>query len=166
MELGPVVAPAAAAVSRRRRRRIALAVVLLGALGVVFRGRTPRGDAAKAANDVAATPVVRPPRIVPESIRIKVEVVNATDIRGLGQLATAWLRDQGFDVVSTTTAPEKERRDSSLVLDRSGHPAWAALAAKAIGGASVAARADTLRFLDLTVLVGRTWRPPSQSFYP
>ncbi|MEI8259178.1 MAG: LytR C-terminal domain-containing protein, partial [Deltaproteobacteria bacterium] len=141
-------------------------MVLLVSLGVVFRGRLHRTEAPSAARVAAGeTPVVkRPPRVVPDSVRIKVEVVNATDIRGLGQLATAWLRDQGFDVVTTTTAAEKDRRDSSLVLDRSGHPAWAALAAKALGGAGVAARTDSLRFLDLTVLVGRSWRPP-QPFY-
>ena len=108
----------------------------------------------------------RPVRVVPDSVRIKVEVVNATATRGLGRLATAWLRDQGFDVVSTTTSAEMDRRDSSLVLDRSGHPSWAALAATAIGGARVESRPDSLRFLDLTVLVGRAWRPPPQALYP
>jgi hypothetical protein len=52
------------------------------------------------------------------------------------------------------------------VLDRSGHPDWARLAAKAMGGARVESRPDSLRYLDLTVLVGRSWRPPPQSLYP
>jgi hypothetical protein len=108
----------------------------------------------------------RPRRIVPESVRIKVEVVNATATRGLGRLATAWLRDQGFDVVATTTAAEADRRDSTLVLDRSGHAEWAALAAKAMGGARVESRPDSLRYLDVTVLVGRAWRAPPQALYP
>lgn len=108
----------------------------------------------------------RPSRVVPDSVRIKVEVVNATATRGLGRLATAWLRDKGFDVVNTFTSTEAERRDSSLVLDRSGHAAWATLAAEALGGARVEARPDSSRYVDLTVLIGRTWRAPPQSLYP
>ncbi|MDQ8154092.1 MAG: LytR C-terminal domain-containing protein [Gemmatimonadota bacterium] len=136
---------------------------------VVWRLRLPSAAAPLPGNaDPAIT--ARPSRIVPDSVRIKVEVVNATATRGLGRLATAWLRDQGFDVVGTLTAPDKDRRDSSLVLDRSGHPEWAALAARAIGGARVEARVearpDSLRYLDLTVLVGRAWRPPPQTLYP
>lgn len=110
--------------------------------------------------------VRRPERIIADSLRITMEVVNATEIRGLGRQATAWLRDAGFDVVNTTTAPEKERRDSSLVLYGSGHPEWAALAARSIGGARIEARPDSLRYIDLTVFVGRSWRPPPQTLYP
>jgi len=108
----------------------------------------------------------RPARMVPDSVRIKVEVVNATSTRRLATLATAWLRDQGFDVVGIGTASERDRRDSTLVLDRSGHPEWAAMAARAMGGARVESRPDSLRYLDVTVLVGRSWRAPSQALYP
>jgi hypothetical protein len=141
-----------------------LLLVGLVSLGI-WRWRTPSAAPPVPGNaDPAIT--ARPKRIVPDSVRIKVEVVNATATRGLGRLATAWLRDQGFDVVSVLTSPEKDRRDSSLVLDRSGHPEWAALAAQAIGGARVESRPDSLRYLDLTVLIGRAWRPPPQTLYP
>jgi hypothetical protein len=152
------------AVRRRRRRRLALLVVFLAAGGVIFRSRIPAVPRGPVAVDNGAT--TRPARVVPDTVRIKIEVVNATATRGLARLATAWLRDQGFDVVNTTTAAERDRMDTSLVLDRSGHPAWAALAATAMGGARVEARPDSLRFLDLTVLVGRSWRPPPQTLYP
>lgn len=109
---------------------------------------------------------MRPARVVPETVRIKVEVLNATATRGLGRLATAWLRDKGFDVVGTGTAPSAERLDSTLVLDRTGHADWAQLAAQAMGGARIEVRPDSLRYVDLTVLIGRTWRPPPQSLYP
>lgn len=108
----------------------------------------------------------RPVRVIGDSLRITVEVVNATAVRGLGRTATAWLRDVGFDVVNTTTAAAKDLRDSSLVLYGTGHPEWAMIAAKAIGGARIEARPDSLRYLDLTVLVGRSWRPPPQTLYP
>lgn len=164
MEFGPLTS-AHAASARRRRRRIALLVLLAATAGGFFRLRGSRPDAATGA-DTEAAPPERPARVVPDSVRIKVEVLNATETRGLGRLATAWLRDQGFDVVGTGTAPTAERRDSTLVLDRSGHADWAKLAAEAMGGARVESRPDSLRYVDLTVLIGRSWRPPPQALYP
>lgn len=170
MEFGPVVDAADADRRRKRRRRAALGVVVVVIIAAssarARRGAHTDAPMAPGALGVDSSITTRPARVVPDSVRIKVEVVNATDTRGLARLATAWLRDKGFDVVSTGTAAEKDRRDSSLVIDRSGHPEWAAMAAKAIGGARVEARPDTLRFLDLTVLVGRAWRPPPQTLYP
>jgi len=169
VEFGPVGAPGAAPRAtdavRRRRRRVAFALVVLAAIAVTAWRMRPWGVPA---SGPAQPPAItqRPARLVPDSVRIKVEVVNATSTRRLATLATAWLRDQGFDVVGVGTASERERRDSTLVLDRSGHPEWAAMAAKAMGGAHVEARRDSLRYLDVTVLVGRDWRPPPQSLYP
>lgn len=103
---------------------------------------------------------------VPAGVRIRVEVLNASTVRGLARRATMYLRDRGFDVVENGSAPAADRRDSTLVLDRTHHADWAALAARAMGDASVQARPDTLRDVDLTVLVGATWRPPAEPFYP
>jgi hypothetical protein len=100
----------------------------------------------------------------PAAQRVKVQVVNATRVRGLARRATRALRDRGFDVVEVGTTAEQ--RDSTLVLDRSGHPDWARRAARAMGGARVEARPDTSRYLDLTVLVGRAWRPPADPLDP
>ena len=97
-------------------------------------------------------------------MRIRVQVVNATTTRGLARRATRWLRDRGFDVVDVGTT--REMRDSSVILDRSGHADWAARAARAMGGARVESRPDSSRYLDLTVLVGRAWRAPSQTLDP
>jgi hypothetical protein len=96
--------------------------------------------------------------------RVKVQVLNATTTRGLARRATALLRDRGFDVVEMGTAPE--RLDSSVVLDRAGNADRARRVAEALGGARVEARPDTSRYLDVTVLIGRSWRPPAQPFYP
>jgi hypothetical protein len=107
----------------------------------------------------------RPARVyAPKGVRIKVEVVNATRTRGLGRRATLFLRDAGFDVVRVTT--DTARRDTTLVLDRSGHPDWATLVAKALGGARMQSRPDSSRYLDVTVLLGASWRPPAEPFYP
>ena len=100
----------------------------------------------------------------PANVRIRVEVLNGTRTRGLARRATLFLRDRGFDVVQVATAPAT--RDSTLVLDRSGHPEWARLVADALGGARVEARPDSSRYLDITVLLGASWRPPTEPFYP
>jgi hypothetical protein len=114
---------------------------------------------------VLARPAPSPSRVqAPPGVRIRVQVLNATPTRGLARRATGFLRDRGFDVVEIATAPQA--RDSTLVLDRSGHPEWAKLIARALGGVAVEARLDSSRYLDVTVLVGRDWTPPSEPFYP
>jgi hypothetical protein len=100
----------------------------------------------------------------PVGARVKVEVLNATDVRGLARRATLFLRDRGFDVLYMGTAGEQ--LDSTLVLDRSGHPEYARRVAEALGGARVESRPDSSRYLDVTVLLGRSWRAPAEPFYP
>ncbi|MDP1892237.1 MAG: LytR C-terminal domain-containing protein, partial [Gemmatimonadaceae bacterium] len=119
MEFGPLNTPPVSA-ARRRRRRVALVVLLAATAVGLFRVWTSGPGDATGDRDEAA-PADRPARVVSDTVRIKVEVLNATSTRGLGRLATAWLRDKGFDVVATGTAPSADRRDSTLVLDRSGH---------------------------------------------
>ena len=94
----------------------------------------------------------------PPNSRIRVEVLNATSTRGLARRATRFLRDQGFDVVDMGTA--NERVDTIVVVDRSGHPEMAQKVADAFGGAQMQMRPDTLRYVDVTVLIGSSWRPP------
>lgn len=103
-------------------------------------------------------------RLVPVGTRIRVEVINQSDVAGLARRATLYLRDVGFDVVRFTS--DTARRDSVLILDRTGHPEWARLASRALGGATVQPALDSLRYVDLTVWLGRTWRPPAQAFHP
>lgn len=152
MELGTLSAPP----PRRRLARRALAVLLLLGLGASAVAWWPR------LFGLAGTPAVG--RIVPEGIRIKVEVLNATDTRGLARQATFVLRDAGFDVVYFGNSDE--RADTTIVRDRSGHAEWAARARQAMGGARVEARPDSSRFLDLTILVGRNWTPPREPLRP
>jgi hypothetical protein len=145
---------------RKKGRWIVLGVALLG-LGVVFWSqrdkRTERGGVFGAEQREVE-------RIVPEDVRIRVEVLNATTTRGLARRATFHLRDLGFDVVGSGNSAE--RHDSSVVIVRTGNTAWAELAAKALGGARIESRPDTSRYLDLTILLGTAWRPPPESFHP
>ena len=103
-------------------------------------------------------------RVVPAGTRIRVEVLNTTDTKGEARRVTLYLRDAGFDVVRF--AGEGPARDSTLVLDRSGHAEWAKLVSEALGGAAVEARPDTSRYVDITVLVGRVVRTPTEAFHP
>lgn len=114
--------------------------------------------------EILATTAANVSSHAPAGVRIKVEVLNASTVRGLARRATMHLRDRGFDVVAVGTS--RDRRDSTLVLDRSGHPGWAALVGNAMGGAAVEQRPDSSRYLDITVLIGSSWRPPAEPFYP
>ena len=100
----------------------------------------------------------------PPHTRVRVEIINATRTSGLARRVTRLLRDRGFDVVKYTTSTTLQ--DSTFVLDRSSHPDWARLVGQALGGAKVEARPDTSRYVDVTVVLGATWRPPPQPFSP
>ena len=101
---------------------------------------------------------------VPANVHVKVEVLNTTHVHGLARQATFYLRDHGFDVVGVGTTAEE--RDTTVVLDRTHHVDWARLAVRALGRARADERPDSSRYVDLTVLLGATWRPPAEPFYP
>ena len=103
-------------------------------------------------------------RLVAANVRVKIEVLNASGERGRARRAMHYLRDRGFDVVSVGNAVR--RQDSSVVYVRSGNPQWAAYAARALGSARVEFRPDSSRFLDLTLVLGASFRPPAQILYP
>ena len=148
-------------VSIAARRRIGRWILLLGALLIalgaiarLYRRSGPRLRASRSAVGV----------IVPAGAHIRVEVLNATDTKGLARRAMLVMREAGFDVVFFGNSTE--RADTTRILDRSGHPEWAALAARAMGRAHVEPQPDSSRFLDLTVLVGRSWTPPLEPLNP
>ena len=131
-------------------------IVLTGAAWVIrARQGTARPAAARAARGL--------PR-APEGVRIRVQVLNTTATRGLARQATHLLRDRGFDVVEIGNG--SPAGDTTLVLDRSGHPAWAAAVADVMKPARAVPRPDSSRYLDVTVLIGRSWRPPAEPLYP
>lgn len=144
---------------RIRGRWILLALVLVGAAVAVWRYAPQASDASEPAPELR-----RVARIVPDSVRITVEVLNGTDTRGLARRGMFVLRDLGFDVVGTGNANEKA--DTTTVYVRSGRDDWGQLAAQGLGGARVITRPDSSRYLDLTIVLGRSWRPPAETFYP
>ena len=138
-------------------RGIASGLAIVVALMIVFvlRGRQSSGVRA-----IIPLPPVR----APEGVRVRVQVLNSTKTRGLARRATMLLRDRGFDVVETGTIAQG--RDTTMVLDLSGHPDWANRIAQIFAPAKVAARADSSRYLAIAVVLGETWRPPAQPFNP
>ncbi|HTK48058.1 MAG TPA: LytR C-terminal domain-containing protein [Gemmatimonadaceae bacterium] len=133
-----------------------IALVVLGAAGVMMRVRHAPGP-------VLAV-IGREEVHAPTGARIRVQVLNTTKTRGLARRATQLLRDRGFDVVEIGSVSPTV--DTTVVLDLSGHPAWATAVAEVMAPARTRARRDSSRYLDVTVLVGSTWRPPAQPLYP
>jgi hypothetical protein len=125
-------------------------VIALAALGLVGCAKQPKRESAAGA--------------IEPTERVQVEVINATKVHGLARRATRYLREKGFDVVASGTA--HEQRDSTLVIDRTNHPVWAGRVARAFGGARVQFTPDTSRYVDITVLLGQSWRPPAEPFDP
>jgi hypothetical protein len=144
--------------SRPRGRWFLLVVLVLAGAAVVWKrvvGPTARQ---------MGPPTAAVERLIPDTVRVKVEVLNATTVRGLARRATFHLRDLGFDVVSSGNS--NERLDTTLVLVRSGRMDWGELAAQGLAPARVEVRPDTSRYLDLTILLGTSWRPPPEAFHP
>jgi hypothetical protein len=134
-----------------------LLLAVLGASGVALHSRggpTPLLASVTSRDEVRA----------PKGARIRVQVLNTTKTRGLARRATQLLRDRGFDVVEVGTVGPT--MDTTLVLDLSGHPAWAEAVAKVMAPAHTRARRDSSRYLDVTVLVGSSWRPPAEPLDP
>lgn len=151
-----VIAPA------RRRLTIVAAIVIAVVAVAATLARRASGGGERGA--VPGASILRRDVRAPEGVRIRVQVLNATRTRGLARRATFFLRDRGFDVVELGTTADTS--DAVVVLDRSGHPEWAQLVADALGGGRVESRPDSSRYLDVTVLLGASWRPPSKPLYP
>jgi hypothetical protein len=138
---------------------VLVAIVLVGAAWVVHALRSSTTTSTFA----AVLPHDELPR-APEGVRIRVQVLNTTGKQGLARRATRLLRDQGFDVVDMGNG--SPAMDTTVVLDRSGHPQWAASVAKVLEPATSRTERDSSRYLDVTVLLGRSWSPPPEPLNP
>ena len=92
-------------------------------------------------------------------VRIRVEVLNASDVSGLAGGATSYLRDLGLDVVYYGNAPEVTGNSSSVV-DRVGDRQMAEAVAKALGIRNVLSEPDPELFVDASVMLGSEWLAP------
>ncbi len=117
-------------------RWIVLIAALLIACGAIARWYIRSGPRLRASHATVE-------HVVPSGAHIKIEVLNATDTKGLARRAMLALRSAGFDVVYFGNSTE--RADTTRILDRSGHSDWAALAARAMGRGSMSSRCPTAR---------------------
>ena len=151
----------------RRRRRGWLvvgliAVVLLGAGAAWWRTRdTPALSAARGTMAAVDDSLAR----APVDSRVRVRVLNASGTRGYARRATLELRDRGFDVVEYETEQGKAR-SGTLIVSHTGHLDWAERLQRAFGTGLIEARPDSLRFVDVTVYVGRDWKPATETLRP
>lgn len=88
--------------------------------------------------------------------RIRVEVLNGTRRPGFARTATRALRERGLDVVFFGTGPAA---DSTRIFVRRGDPGQGKDVAEALGVGRVVLQPDTLRRVDVSVLLGNDWRP-------
>lgn len=88
--------------------------------------------------------------------RLVVEVLNGSGRNGLGRLGTRRLRRMGVDVVLFGNAPPV---DSTRVIVRRGDPSRANRVKNALGAGKVLVQIDTLRRVDVSVILGQDYHP-------
>lgn len=91
---------------------------------------------------------------------VRVEVLNGAGDAGLARDATHALREAGFDVVFFGNA-DRFGHARSVAIDRSGAVERARAVAAALRIDSVAVALDSSLLLDVTVVLGDDWPPPS-----
>ncbi len=93
--------------------------------------------------------------------RVVVEVLNGTGRPGLARSATRVLRRQGLDVVFFGNWEGGGLvRKTKVVVRRGTDQAGARRVAGALGAGDVVTDVDTLRRVDVTVILGEDWRVP------
>jgi hypothetical protein len=91
--------------------------------------------------------------------RIVVEVLNGTTRPGLARTATRLIRQQGLDVVFFGSTDSTDRTDSTRVIVRRGRRGAAETVAKALGTGRIEVELDTLRRVDVSVILGSDYQP-------
>ncbi len=134
-------------------RRLGVGVVLLAVgvgVGVWLASNWGPGVSSRnAAGDSIPPPVAE---------RVRVEVLNGGGVEGAARAATRILRDGGFDVVTYLNA-ENFTDGPSVVLDRVGRRRWAEQVGALLGIPGIRNEPDSTRLLEVTVVLGREWRP-------
>jgi hypothetical protein len=88
--------------------------------------------------------------------RIVIEVLNGNGRTGLARIVTRQLREQGLDVVFFGST---EQTDSTEVVVRRGSDGAGSIVAKALGAGKVRVEEDTLRRVDVSVILGADYKP-------
>jgi hypothetical protein len=130
---------------RTRRRLIAAGVVALALLLAALL-RPHRDQVAGHAFAIPST-----------DDRILIEVLNGTGRQGLARLGTRQLRREGLDVIFFGNADSTD--DTTRVIVRRGSRSSAERVRDALGVGKIVVETDTLRRVDVTVLLGTDYRP-------
>ena len=138
---------------RQRLTRIGLiaAGALILIVGIVLAARLKRDRVAGHAYPIPSS-----------NDRIVVEVLNGTTRSGLARTATRLIRRQGLDVVFFSSTDSTGRTDSTRIIARRGATGAAEIVAKALGTGKVEVEVDTLRRVDVSVILGDDYRPPPE----
>lgn len=91
---------------------------------------------------------------------LQVEVFNGTHRQGYARAATRLLRRRGIDVVFLGNADSLS--DSTRILVRRGGEARGTAVAQALGAGRILVQTDTLRRVDVSVILGEDFRPPAE----
>lgn len=98
-----------------------------------------------------------PPGPAAEGRRVVVEVLNGSGVRGLARRATRVLRGRGIDVVDYGNAAEPA--ESTVVILQRGERSAAERVVRVLGLGAIREGGDTLRRVDVTVVLGSDYRP-------
>jgi hypothetical protein len=144
-----IPSPPSQAPRRARSRSLLIAggLVLLVATGAGvawWQTRDAESNASGTDSTSVAAAVTDTSARAPAGLRIRVRVLNVSGVPGLARRATNHLREYGFDVVDFGSG----RRDGR------------------IGVGVIATDPDTSRYVDLTVYLGRDWRPSTETLRP
>lgn len=155
----------------KRRLTIALVgLVVFGAIGGwlwqsgVADGAAVAADATDAERAVAGG-ATDSSAYAPTGTRVKVRVLNASGTRGLARRATVYLRALGYDVVDYDSDRGPERDSSEVVIHMADTTVGSRMV-RALRTGHTVVRRDSLRYVDLTVILGRDWQPPAESLRP
>ncbi len=156
----------------RFRRRAAVGglalIVMLGALGGWYQFGLKRSlETSSSARAPTGVPAIVADTLAraPSGVRVRVRVVNGTDVRGLARRATLVLRDLGYDVVDFD-GDAKAHRERTVILSHTKHNDWAQRIQRAMSASAIEASADSAHYVDLTVLLGSDWKAPTQPLRP
>lgn len=151
---------------RSGRGLVVLLLVLLVSTGAAVawwqsRGEGRAGTTVVAERLSAADTSAR----APAGVRVRVRVLNTSGVTGLARRATAHLREYGFDVVDFASG-RTDAYASTRITVHTGRTEWGERARKALGVGVVGTDPDSSRHVDLTVYVGRDWRPSTETLRP
>ncbi len=139
-------------------------VIVLAALtfGLWLSSNTSPNAAPSVAEARAA---LDPAARAPEDVRIRVRVLNGTDVSGLARRGMQTLRDFGYDVVDYRNAPAPV--DATVIELNPAAAEHGERLRLALGGRARISQRDTpLPYVDVTVTLGPDWKPPTQPFRP